>query len=69
VKNRKFAKISTTTNAREKISIDLESLEFNKIDACLTSFKNNQILLDEISYRFLVKPSFLVSERASLISK
>jgi len=44
VKNHKIAKNSTTTNAREKISTDLESSEFFCV--CLTKFKNNQILLD-----------------------
>jgi hypothetical protein len=46
VKNHKIAKNSTTTKAREKISTDLESLEFeNFFDVGLTKFKNNQILL------------------------
>jgi len=46
VKNHKIAKNSTTTKAREKISTDLESLEFEKFfDVGLTKFKNNQILL------------------------
>jgi hypothetical protein len=40
-KNYKIAKNSNTT-AREKISTDLESLEF--FDVCLTNFKNTQIL-------------------------
>jgi hypothetical protein len=56
VKNCKIAKNSTTINAREKISTDLESLEFQKnFDVCLTKFKkNNQILLNKISHRFLL---------------
>ncbi len=37
VKNYKIAKTSATTKAREKISADLESLEFYKnFDVCLT---------------------------------
>ncbi len=42
VKNYKIAKNSTTTKVREKISADLESLQF--FDVCLTTFKNDQIL-------------------------
>ncbi len=42
VKNHKN---STIPKASEKLSTDLESLEFQKknFDACLTKFKNNQI--------------------------
>ncbi len=55
VKNGKIAKNSTITKAREKISSDLESLEFLKhFDACLTKLKNNQILLHKISHKFLL---------------
>jgi hypothetical protein len=44
IKNHKIANNSTTSKAREKISTDLESLEFQKlIDACLTKFKNIKI--------------------------
>jgi hypothetical protein len=43
-KNHKIAKNSTTVKAREKISADLESLEFyKKLDVCLTIFLNNKI--------------------------
>jgi hypothetical protein len=49
VKNHKIAKNSTATKAREKISEDLESLELKNV--FLT--KNNQILLNKISHRFL----------------
>jgi hypothetical protein len=46
VKNHGIAKNSKTTKDREKISTDLESLEFYKFfDVCLTKFKNYQILL------------------------
>jgi hypothetical protein len=44
IQNHKIANNSTTIKAREKISTDLESLEFLKnFDACLTKFKNNPI--------------------------
>ncbi len=52
MKNHKIAKNSTTTKAREKISTNMESLEF--IGVRLTKFKNNQILLNKISDRFLL---------------
>ncbi len=47
VKNHKIANNAATTEAREKINADLESFELKKqcFDACLTLFKNNQILL------------------------
>jgi hypothetical protein len=54
VKNHKIVKNSTITKAREKISTDLESLEFKTIEVCLTKFKNNQISLNKISHRFLL---------------
>ncbi len=45
VKNHKIANNSATTEAREKISTYLESLEFWKnFDVCLTKFQNYQIL-------------------------
>jgi hypothetical protein len=40
-------------HARENINTDLESVEFLKIlDTEMTKFKNNPILLNEISYHF-----------------
>jgi hypothetical protein len=55
VKNPEIADNSTTTKAREKISTDLESLQFWKnFDVCLTKFKNNKILLNKIIHRFLL---------------
>jgi hypothetical protein len=55
VKNHKIANNSATTKAREKISTYLEFLEVeNFFDVCWTKFKNNQILLNKISHRFLV---------------
>ncbi len=53
-KNHKDADNSTTTEAREKMSAVLESLEFNtKNDACLTKFNKNQILVNKISHVYL----------------
>jgi hypothetical protein len=51
VKNHKIAKNSKTTNARKKMSTDLELLDFF---SCMTNFKNNPILLNKISHRFLL---------------
>ncbi len=51
VKNHKIVKNSIATEAREKISAHLESLEF--FGVCLTKFKNNQILLYKINGRYL----------------
>jgi hypothetical protein len=52
-KNHKIAKNSTTTKAREKISMDLESLEFQAFfEVCLTKFQNNQILLNKMSHAY-----------------
>jgi hypothetical protein len=43
------------TEAGEKISTYLESLEFYQFfDACLTKFKTYQILLNKLNHRFLV---------------
>jgi hypothetical protein len=41
VKNRKIAKKSTTTKAREKISTDLKSL-LRFFDVCLTKLKKSK---------------------------
>ncbi len=42
-------RININTEAREKISTDLESLEFKKkFDLCLTIFENYLILLSKI---------------------
>ncbi len=53
-----------TTKAREKISTDMESLEF--FDVCFNEFKNNSILLNKISHRFLLTTN-LFTGRKSLI--
>jgi hypothetical protein len=51
----KVANNSTTAEAWEKIGTDLESFKFYKFsNACLTEFKNYQILLNKISHRFQV---------------
>jgi hypothetical protein len=53
-RNIKIAKNSTTTKVGDKISADLESSEFYKfLNACLTKFNNNQILVDIISHIIL----------------
>ncbi len=55
MKNHKIDNNSATTEAREKISAYLESLEFYKcFDLCLAKFENYQYLLDKICHRFLV---------------
>ncbi len=60
VKNHKIANNSATTEAREKISTDLNTLEFEKFfDVCLTKIENNQILLNKISHRFLMTTKLL----------
>ncbi len=64
VKNHKIANNSTTTKAREKISTDLESLEFEKFfDACFTKLENYPILPNKISHRFLLTTK--LGERSS----
>jgi hypothetical protein len=58
VKNNKNIAITQQKHRKkiEKISPDFESLEFDKIFyACLTKFENKHILLNKISYRFLLK--------------
>jgi hypothetical protein len=52
VKSHKIADNSATTEAREKISTDLESVEC--FDICLTKFENYEILLDKNSHRLLL---------------
>ncbi len=51
VKIQKIVNNSATTEARQKISTYLESLEFYKLfDGCLTKFDNCQVLLNKISH-------------------
>ncbi len=55
VKNHKIAANLTTTEAIEEISTDLESLVLEKkVDISTTLFEINLILLNKISYQFLV---------------
>ncbi len=53
----------------KKTSTDLESLEFKTFGVCLTIFKNNQILLNKISHRFLAIAKLCRCERAPLLTK
>ena len=54
-KSHKIDNNSATADARDKISIDLESLGIQKIfDVCLTKVENYKNLLNKISHRFLV---------------
>ncbi len=67
VKIHKIANNSSTTEAKEKISTYLESLEFQKFfQACLYKFESYQILLNKISHRFLATTK-LFSSWKSLI--
>jgi hypothetical protein len=61
VKNHKIVNNAATTEAREKISTDMESLEF-----LLTTLENNRIYLIKLDTDFYRQPSYLVGERASL---
>ncbi len=55
MKNHKIVNNSGTTEAREEISTDLESLELVKnVDICVTKFKKNQILSSKICHGNLV---------------
>jgi hypothetical protein len=61
VKNHKIAKNLATTKHREKISTDLESLEFKEFcNIRLTKFKSNQILLNKFYTKFYKQPSYLL---------
>jgi hypothetical protein len=60
VTNHKIANNSVTVEAIEKISTDLESLEFYKnFDARLTKLKNNQFSLNKICRRFFATTKLL----------
>jgi hypothetical protein len=55
LKNHKIAYNSTTSKAREKLSTDSESLEFFLcMFESLAILRNNQILLNKISHRYLL---------------
>jgi hypothetical protein len=59
--NHKIANNSTKTKAREKISTYMESLEF--FDVHFMKFKTNQLKLNKISHRFLLRTK--LGERAT----
>jgi hypothetical protein len=60
MKNYKIANDASPTKATEKISTDLESLEVQQfVESHLTKFKNNRILLNKMSHRFLVRARLL----------
>ncbi len=55
-KSLKTANNSATVETGEKISTDLESLEFCKcVDVRSAKFKNNEILLHKINHQFRLK--------------
>jgi hypothetical protein len=61
VKNHKIAIRSTTTEAKENITTDLESLGFLKFfDALLPTLKNNQFLLDKSRHQFLMTTKLFI---------
>jgi len=64
VKNHKIANNTTTSIAREKNKHRFEILRILEIfDACLTKFKNNQILLNKISHRFLLTTKLYTGQK------
>jgi hypothetical protein len=59
VKSHKIANITATTEAREKICSDLESLNFLKLfDTCLTKLENYQILLNKLATGLVTTEQF-----------
>jgi hypothetical protein len=67
-KNHKIADNSMTFKRREKISTDLESVEFYKcFDVSLDKFENNQILLYKISHRFLVTNKLFIGQKTLVV--
>jgi hypothetical protein len=68
LKNHKIAKNSNTKD-REKISTDLESSDFLKLfGEGLTKLKNNQILLNNISHRFLLTTKLFTRRKSLIVS-
>ncbi len=62
----KIVKTSTTTKAREKMSTDLESLEFcNFLDVRFTILKTIKFYLIKFAADFYWQPRYLLDERAS----
>jgi len=56
------------TEGREKISTDLESLEFKTFfDVCLTKFEKHQILLNKVSTRCLVTTKVLSGSKSLIL--
>jgi hypothetical protein len=67
LKSHKIANNSATTKAREKISADLDSEQFEKFfDIGLTKFETYQILFNKNSHRFPMTTK-LYTGRKSLI--
>ena len=60
MKNNKIANNSTTTEAGEKLSTDLEFQKF--FDACLTKFRKIKFYLIKLATDFYRHPSFILSE-------
>ncbi len=61
VKNHKIANNSATTEAREKVTTYLQSVQFKKFfNVCFAKFKNYQILLNRISRRFLLTTKLFI---------
>ncbi len=60
----KFCKIannSDTSQTNEDTGTDFESLELvENVDACLTKYKNNLMLLNKISHIFLVTTKLFI---------
>ncbi len=68
VKNHNIAKKSTTTKDREKISADLEPLEFyNFFDVYFAKIKNYQILLNKIINRFLLTTKLFIGQKSLIV--
>jgi len=62
-----FSENSTTTRKNSsRFGIHRILEEKKKFGACLTKFKNNKILFNKISDRFLLRTIYLLGERASL---
>ncbi len=67
-KNHNISDNSITSKCREKISTDLESVEFYKcFDVSLAKFENNQILLYKISHTFLVTTKLFIGQKILIV--
>ncbi len=68
LKNIKVAKNSTIATAREKISTNLKSLEFQKFFTYIRlNLKTIKFYLIKLATEFYWQPCYLLSERASLM--